>query len=138
MCHEPVEPERLLADPLECFCLDHLGDVAGKGVPAALLMARLHATFRSLASTQLLLYTDGITETRNATGGEHGGDRLVDLLTRSRGSSPQAIAAAVVTDVAAHRGSAPPHRRRLAHGGPAGDLTPPPLGAAGVPPLPEW
>jgi phosphoserine phosphatase RsbU/P len=23
-CHEPVEPDRLLADPLVCYCLDHL------------------------------------------------------------------------------------------------------------------
>jgi sigma-B regulation protein RsbU (phosphoserine phosphatase) len=23
-CHEPIEPERLLADPLTCYCLDHL------------------------------------------------------------------------------------------------------------------
>ncbi len=23
-CHDPIEPERLLADPLACFCLDHL------------------------------------------------------------------------------------------------------------------
>lgn len=112
-CHDPVEPERLLADPLLRFCLDHLteveqraleqdlrtaariqrallpptesridgwevlyhwepaglvsgdycdviragpgagllfvfGDVAGKGVAAAMLMSHLHATFRSL------------------------------------------------------------------------------------------
>ena len=25
-CHEPVEQERLLADPLVCYCLDHLSD----------------------------------------------------------------------------------------------------------------
>ncbi len=112
-CHDPIEAERLLADPLLRFCLDHLteteqrdleqdlrtaariqrgllppaesqldgwevryhwepaglvsgdycdvvkdgpaggflfvfGDVAGKGVAAAMLMAHLHATFRSL------------------------------------------------------------------------------------------
>jgi sigma-B regulation protein RsbU (phosphoserine phosphatase) len=23
-CHDPIEPERLLADPLTCYCLDHL------------------------------------------------------------------------------------------------------------------
>jgi phosphoserine phosphatase RsbU/P len=115
-CHEPVEQERLLADPLVRLCLDHLsneekralerdlelassiqrsllpgkdvrfndwniqyeykpaglvsgdycdlifsasgdgrlifllGDVAGKGVAASLLMSHLHAMFRSLAS----------------------------------------------------------------------------------------
>lgn len=110
-CAEPIEPERLIADPLVRFCSDHLpparrdalaedltlaaqiqrtllppkrlrvadwdaayhyeaanvvsgdfcdllhhdgalhfvvGDVSGKGVPAALLMAHLHATFRAL------------------------------------------------------------------------------------------
>ncbi len=112
-CHDPIEPERLIADPLLRFCLDHLseaeqraleqdlrtaariqqallppaesradgwevhyhwepaglvsgdycdvikagvgtgllfvfGDVAGKGVAAAMLMSHLHATFRSL------------------------------------------------------------------------------------------
>lgn len=113
VCHDPVEPERLLADPLLRFCLAHLtpeqqreleqdlemaaqiqrgllpqphlrfagwevhyryqpagvvsgdycdlvrldgdddlffvfGDVSGKGVAAAILMAHLHATFRNL------------------------------------------------------------------------------------------
>lgn len=111
-CKEPVEAERLIADPLIRFCIDHLppaqrdalsedlalaaqiqagllppkglhvgkwetayhyeaasvvsgdycdllsyggylyfmvGDVSGKGVSAALLMAHLHATFRALA-----------------------------------------------------------------------------------------
>jgi phosphoserine phosphatase RsbU/P len=112
-CHEAIEPDRLIADPLLRFCLDHLtaaeqrdleqdlrtaariqhgllppaecrageweihyhwepaglvsgdycdivkenggggvlfvfGDVAGKGVAAAMLMSHLHATFRSL------------------------------------------------------------------------------------------
>lgn len=120
-CHEPVESERLLADPLVCYCLDHLpaaqkraleqdlelatrvqrgllppqdlawggwevrhhyapasavsgdycdvirpengsgelffvvGDVSGKGVAASMLMAQLHAMFRSLASAGLPL-----------------------------------------------------------------------------------
>ncbi len=118
-CGEPVEPERLLADPLLEYCLDHLtpgqaraleedlelatkiqaallpqrklraggweisyhyqgfgptsgdhcdllpgedggihfiiGDVAGKGLAASLLMAHLHATFRALAPLGLAL-----------------------------------------------------------------------------------
>lgn len=116
VCHDPVEPERLLADPLLRFCLDHLtereqrdlerdlqtaariqrgllpkpdlsldgwavhyhwepaglvsgdwcdvvrkdggdlffmfGDVSGKGVAAAILMAHLHATFRALIAAE--------------------------------------------------------------------------------------
>lgn len=119
-CHEPIETDRLLADPLTEFCLDHLtpsqqraleadlelasqiqkallpqkqltaagwevsyhyegagltsgdycdvigtedgrllyciiGDVKGKGLPASILMAHLHATFRALVSLDLPL-----------------------------------------------------------------------------------
>jgi phosphoserine phosphatase RsbU/P len=117
-CHDSVESDRLLADPLVCYCLDHLntkqraalqrdldlasevqrnllpqanlragcwdtcyhyaphgpvsgdyldlipsdghlffvlGDVSGKGVAASMLMAQLHALFRSLAGMNLPL-----------------------------------------------------------------------------------
>lgn len=117
-CHESIEAERLLCDPLVRFCLDHLshaeqraleqdlalaagiqrallprpdwsvngwqaryhyqpanlvsgdycdliecnggfffllGDVAGKGVAASMLMSHLHATFRTLAGQHLPL-----------------------------------------------------------------------------------
>src|SRR5690348_2973053 len=119
VCHDAIEPERLAADPLTCFCLDHLtpadqralerdlhlareiqcgllpktdarfgrwqisfhyqpaglvsgdycdvvdagrsglyfmlGDVSGKGIAAAMLMANLHALFRALISAGLPL-----------------------------------------------------------------------------------
>lgn len=120
VCHDPIEPERLIADPLIRTCLDHLtsseqraleqdldlaariqagllprrrvtvpgwevayhfepagpvggdycdvitpergdgtffllGDVSGKGVAASILMANLHATFRTLAEADLPL-----------------------------------------------------------------------------------
>jgi sigma-B regulation protein RsbU (phosphoserine phosphatase) len=118
-CHEAIEADRLLCDPLVRFCLDHLsqeeqralekdlalaasiqrtllprpdwsidgwqaryhyqpaslvsgdycdliekddgflfllGDVAGKGVAASMLMSHLHATFRTLAQQKLPLY----------------------------------------------------------------------------------
>jgi phosphoserine phosphatase RsbU/P len=117
-CHETIEQDRLLADPLVCYCLDHLsesqraalqrdldlasqvqrnllpqvnlqaggwdtsyyyaplgpvsgdycdlipsdrhlffvlGDVSGKGVAASMLMAHLHALFRSLSGMALSL-----------------------------------------------------------------------------------
>ena len=73
-CHEPIEKERLEVDPLCRVCLDHLppagavsgdyldvmerdsagglfflvGDIAGKGVAASLLMSHLHAIVRTL------------------------------------------------------------------------------------------
>ncbi|MGH9348770.1 MAG: SpoIIE family protein phosphatase [Vicinamibacterales bacterium] len=115
-CHDPIEPDRLIADPITRFCLDHLsrseqraleqdlqlaarvqrgllpnpacappawdvayhyeparvvsgdycdllvvdgdlyfmlGDVSGKGVAAATLMAQLHAMLRALVPTRL-------------------------------------------------------------------------------------
>ncbi|MDH4196035.1 MAG: SpoIIE family protein phosphatase [Candidatus Aminicenantes bacterium] len=119
VCHEPIETERLIADPLLQFCLDHLspsqqraleadlelarqiqqkllpeqdlvhgdwevayhyepaglvsgdycdlipandgilyfilGDVSGKGIAASMLMAHLHAMFRSLMTFSLPL-----------------------------------------------------------------------------------
>jgi len=119
VCHDPIEPERLIRDPLTQFCLDHLtlaqqraleedlmlaseiqrgllpknklqigewevshfyegagpvsgdycdlvetgdgslyfvvGDVSGKGIAASMLMAHLHAMFRSLISFGLPL-----------------------------------------------------------------------------------
>src|SRR5438477_2477440 len=117
-CHESIEQDRLLTDPLVCYCLDHLtvpqrdalqrdldlaaqvqrnllpraglsasgwgtsyhyapfgpvsgdycdlipsdgqlffvlGDVSGKGVAASMLMAQLHALFRSLSGMSLPL-----------------------------------------------------------------------------------
>ena len=117
-CHDTIEADRLLANPLEQFCLDHLtteerralesdlllaaqiqktllpardfapkgwhmryhyaparvvsgdycdvfesksglvfllGDVSGKGIAASMLMSHLHATFRSLADVELPL-----------------------------------------------------------------------------------
>jgi phosphoserine phosphatase RsbU/P len=117
-CHDTIEADRLLANPLEQFCLDHLtteerralesdlllaaqiqktllpardfapkgwhmryhyaparvvsgdycdvfesksglvfllGDVSGKGIAASMLMSHLHATFRSLADADLPL-----------------------------------------------------------------------------------
>jgi len=98
-CHDSIEADRLLCDPLVRFCLDHLsqdeprpdwfvdgwqaryhyqpanvvsgdycdliesnggflfllGDVAGKGVAASMLMSHLHATFRTLAGQHLPL-----------------------------------------------------------------------------------
>jgi sigma-B regulation protein RsbU (phosphoserine phosphatase) len=127
-CREPVETERLLADPLTCYCLDHLteagrrdleqdlelaammqrsllpdqnlshggweirhhfaplgavsgdycdvmtresgsdglffalGDAAGKGVAASMLMAQLHAIFRTLLASQPPLALSAMVE----------------------------------------------------------------------------
>jgi phosphoserine phosphatase RsbU/P len=258
VCHEPIEQDRLMADPLVRFCLDHLteqeqreleqdlqlaariqqgllpeksltsvgwevhyhyqpagpvsgdycdvvrpdggagdlfflfGDVSGKGVSAAILMAHLHATFRSLVAADfslgqlveranrvfrestlspyfatlvvgraspsgeleicnaghcpplvltdghvtavdptglpvgafystsfssrklklrkgdtLVLYTDGLTEARNADGAEYGAERISQVLAGARHLAPEALAKACLADLAAHVAGAP-------------------------------
>ena len=54
----------------------------------------------------LLLYTDGVTEARGASQAEYGLERLTHQARESRGLSPQALAAACLTNVAAFRGGA--------------------------------
>jgi phosphoserine phosphatase RsbU/P len=258
VCRDPVEVDRLRADPLLRFCLDHLppaeqraledelrlaariqgrllpardvqlpgwqvhlqyrpkglvsgdyadvvpdenggagavfvvGDVTGKGVAASLLMAHLHAIFRSLAiepaspgellaranrifcdsvlpstyatlvcgrlgprgevrmsnaghcvpvrvgssaveavpatglplglfctgayeertvslepGESLVLYTDGLTESRNPEGREYGTVRMLDLLGGLRAGSAAALASALLADLDSHRGGRP-------------------------------
>ena len=91
---------------------------ANCGHPCALLL-RSDSHFERLASTStvlglskdwecgieerrlfpddlLVLYTDGVTESFNGQGEEFGEQRLVEVLRRSRGLSPQALLAAVV------------------------------------------
>jgi sigma-B regulation protein RsbU (phosphoserine phosphatase) len=257
-CHTAVEPDRLMADPLLRFCLDHLppekqraleadlelaaklqarllppkssqadgwrvayhyepagivsgdycdffagrdnslyfalGDVSGKGVAASLLMSNLSAMFRSLAPldvplaalmshanrvfcestlpTQyatvvvgkatpdgfveianaghleplvigpgslrkitstglpiglfrdepvkstlfrinpgevLLLYSDGISESRDDTDGEYGAERLAKIAAECLAHAPEETVARCIADVAAFRGSVSPH-----------------------------
>ena len=249
-CHDAIEKDRLLADPLVRFCLDHLtapqrrrleadlemaavvqqkllptkhmavpgwrvhyhydplglvsgdycdlitsedgsgsfmfllGDVAGKGVAASMLMTHLHAMFRSLATLELpidqmmglanrllcestiadqfatlvcgrasrlgdleitgaghcpvlaarngevtylessgmplgmfrnagycvqriklepgdclFLFTDGVTETRDASESEYGVDRLAKFVSRRQALPPDALAAACLEDL---------------------------------------
>jgi len=258
VCHDSIERDRLMADPLVRFCLDHLteqeqrdleqdlqlaariqrgllpeksltalgweihyhyqpvgpvsgdycdvlrpdggsgdlyflfGDVSGKGVSAAILMAHLHATFRSLVAADfsvgqlveranrvfrestlspyfatlvvgrasesgeleicnaghcpplvltdgkvtpvdptglpvgafystsfsskklrlgkgdtLLLYTDGLTEARNADGAEYGSERISRVLGGARKLTPEALTRACLEDLAVHLGNSP-------------------------------
>lgn len=155
VCHDPVETERIIANPTERFCIDHLtanqqraleedlqlaaqiqntllpppmrtvggwdvayhyqpagpvsgdycdlinggedslyfvlGDVSGKGVAASMLMAHLHAMFRTLASIEMPLeqmverasrvFCESTLPTQYATlvCGKAGADGLVEI-----------------------------------------------------------
>jgi sigma-B regulation protein RsbU (phosphoserine phosphatase) len=61
---------------------------------------------RLQSGDMLLLYTDGLTEARDASGSEYGEDRLKQLASRSRNLSPKDLVAACVEDLRSFRGSA--------------------------------
>jgi sigma-B regulation protein RsbU (phosphoserine phosphatase) len=54
----------------------------------------------------LLLYTDGVTDTRNATDEEYGEERVASLVASLATETPQAMVSACVADVARFRGRA--------------------------------
>lgn len=59
------------------------------------------------AGDSLLLYTDGLTETRSPAGSEYGVDRLTMTLMENRALSPKALVAACLRDLSAFRAGAP-------------------------------
>ena len=54
------------------------------------------------------LYTDGVTEARNAAGELFGVERLCSLLRGVRALSPEAVLETVLAEVADFRGGLPP------------------------------
>ena len=82
--------------------------IQATGVPIGLFCVRDY-TVEILAlepGDALVLYTDGITETRNDADDEYGEQRLVRLVRGLTGDSPQAIVDACAADVAGFRGRA--------------------------------
>jgi sigma-B regulation protein RsbU (phosphoserine phosphatase) len=63
---------------------------------------RLHLT----PGDTLFLYTDGVTESRDAAGEEYGEERLMEVLSRHHGTSPSRMASYALRDVTAFRGGA--------------------------------
>ena len=55
----------------------------------------------------LLLYTDGLSETRNASGAEYGSTRLARLAAERAAVAPSSLVTACLDDVAAFRAGAP-------------------------------
>jgi len=56
----------------------------------------------------VVLFSDGVTEARNALDEEFGEERLVSCVAAHAGSPAAAVAAAVLEDVRAFSGDAPP------------------------------
>ncbi|HEV8631566.1 MAG TPA: SpoIIE family protein phosphatase, partial [Thermoanaerobaculia bacterium] len=91
------------------------GTLAEIELPGPPLGTRLHhqqavATVPFAAGDACLLYTDGLVETAAASGEPYGSTRLGALLAaHDPGAGAAALCAAVLADVATHRGEAPQH-----------------------------
>jgi phosphoserine phosphatase RsbU/P len=77
------------------------------GVPVGLFCARDYGvkTLAMAPGDLLILYTDGVTEARNAAGEEYGEARLKHLATAVGRETPQAVVDVCAADVGAFRGT---------------------------------
>lgn len=64
-------------------------------------------TLRLAADDLLLVYTDGLTEARNATGLEYSSERLEAVLAAQRGQPPRQVVRACLDDVTRHLAGEP-------------------------------
>lgn len=80
--------------------VDRLGE-GGLILGAMPDQAYLEGTVRLEADDLLLLYTDGITEQKNAEGAEYGEERLIAFLQMNRNLPPGELQSALVDDVMA-------------------------------------
>ena len=79
------------------------------GVPIGLFCIKEYPVgrFRLSAGDSLVLYTDGVTETRNAGEQEYGLERLAALVAARAGGTPEGLVGACFADLTAFRGRAP-------------------------------
>jgi sigma-B regulation protein RsbU (phosphoserine phosphatase) len=79
------------------------------GLPLGLFPEISHASMRATLApgALLVLYSDGITETRNARGDYYGIDRLVSAVLRARDGDVERIAARILADVRDFEAGAP-------------------------------
>ncbi len=95
------------------YILHHNGGVeALEGTGGMVLGAMAEVSYRARTITVepgdcLLLYTDGVTEAMNETATLFGDERLIALLRRLQGSSPEQLVHGVVDEVKGYCGTAP-------------------------------
>jgi len=80
-----------------------IGDVAGSGSAAAFHMAELRGIFQAynrnlLSGDIIVLFTDGITENKNADGELYGQERLLNQLELAKEHSAETIKNAIIMD----------------------------------------
>jgi sigma-B regulation protein RsbU (phosphoserine phosphatase) len=83
--------------------------VEATGVPIGLFCVREYPVdrFRLETGDSLVLYTDGVTETRNAIDEEYGAERLATIVAARAADPPEVLVHACVDDLARFRGGAP-------------------------------
>lgn len=86
-----------------------LETIPSTGLPVGLFCGGEYAsaTRRLERGDVLLLYTDGVSEARDAGDREFGGERVAAALERSRGASAEGVVDAVLADLAAFRKGTP-------------------------------
>src|SRR4051794_39447597 len=99
VCHDPIEEDRLTADPLLRNCLDHLTPGQRRALEQDLdlasqiqngLLPKQSLSFAGWRFT-ITLYTDGLSEARDGSDAEYGVERLSKLAGGCRGLSPRAL-----------------------------------------------
>jgi sigma-B regulation protein RsbU (phosphoserine phosphatase) len=81
----------------------------GSGLPLGLFETATYATrpVRLEAGDLLVLYTDGLSESRNADGEQYGVERVQRVLRGINGEAPRRVVEALISDLLAFRGSSP-------------------------------
>lgn len=75
--------------------------IAATGLPLGLFRDSTYTTerFRAAAGETVVIYTDGLSETRDANGDEYGGTRLNDYLARKHHLPPAGLCAGFIEDL---------------------------------------
>lgn len=84
-------------------------EIPSDGVPIGIQYDSHYAEFvHSVApGSRLLLFTDGVTESRNLAGEQWGSDRLRDWLSTAPQQPPAQLGEALLSNITHHRGAAP-------------------------------
>lgn len=86
-----------------------ISEIPSHGVPIGILQnsTYLESEHKVELGSRLLLFTDGVTESRDASGEHWGMDRLRTWLISSPASSPKQLGDALLEEIVIHRGLAP-------------------------------
>jgi len=79
----------------------------GRDIPIGILKEHRfsHHTYDAASGDVLVMYTDGITEARNAAGEQFGIERLESILARNPSQTPQALLGTMLSELYAHQNS---------------------------------